>query len=51
MANRKDFGPPGMKMELKNQKENLVTVKEIVFGLLGIKMVTKNFKLPTRMVN
>ena len=51
MANRKGFGPPGMKMELKNLKENLVTVKEIVFGPLGIKMETKSFKLLTRTVN
>ena len=50
MANKKDFGPPGMKMELKNPKENLKTVKGIVYGPLGIKMVTKNFKLLTQMV-
>ena len=51
MANKKDFGPPGMKMALKNPKGNLVMVKEIASGLLGIKMVTKNFKLHTQMAN
>ena len=51
MDNRKDFGLHGMKTELKSPKENLVTVKEIVFGLLGIKMETKSFKLLTRTVN
>ena len=51
MDSRKDFGLHGMKMELKSPKGSLVMVKEIAFGPLGTKMVTKNFKLPTRMEN
>ena len=51
MVNKKDFGPLGMKMALKNLKESLIMVKEIASGPLGIKTVTKNFKLHTQMVN
>ena len=51
MVNKKDFGPPGMKMEPKNLKGNLVTVKEIVFGPPGTKMETKSFRLLTQTVN
>ena len=45
MVSKKDYGYNGFQMVQKNLREFLITVKEIVFGHLGMKMEIKNFKL------
>ena len=43
MESKKDCGQNGMKMVKKEEKEILKMVKEIVYGLLGMKTVIRNF--------